>query len=407
MEAKTKLRQPSRKGKKAWRKNVDVSQVESGLDRARDETIKIGMPLTNASSDLLFAVDSTPDEAGLRKVGKKPLKVDEILSQRSAVPPLLSHKRGIEDEAAQLKKKGKVQGVTYKELGRLLRVAGRTADGKSSMAAIEAESREMSDVYDPWGESTKPADAKISARESRRLAKSAEHIKLSQTVSFAKPQQPPSTLSHAPLKFKEGGKAISVPEDGKSYNPSLDSWQHLLAEENVVLEKVEKQRIRDEEYKERIARLGELLDERERLGLDGASSDDDESSEAVNAKVEIKKEEDADKAQNEAVPATPDTKLNSKSKTVARSETIDLTKPKSDVRKHKLGKYRVLERPIEIKLSEELTDSLRLIKPEGNIAKDRFISLQERGIIEARIQITKGRKYKKHVTEKWSYKDIK
>ena len=31
--------QPSRKGKKAWRKNVDVSDVQAGLEEARDELI--------------------------------------------------------------------------------------------------------------------------------------------------------------------------------------------------------------------------------------------------------------------------------------------------------------------------------------------------------------------------------
>jgi nucleolar protein 53 len=31
--------QPSRKGKKAWRKNVDIGDVERSLDKARDEQI--------------------------------------------------------------------------------------------------------------------------------------------------------------------------------------------------------------------------------------------------------------------------------------------------------------------------------------------------------------------------------
>ena len=30
-------KQPSRKGKKAWRKNVDVSDVQAGLEEAREE----------------------------------------------------------------------------------------------------------------------------------------------------------------------------------------------------------------------------------------------------------------------------------------------------------------------------------------------------------------------------------
>ena len=33
-------KQPSRKGKKAWRKHVDVSDVQAGLEQAREEVIK-------------------------------------------------------------------------------------------------------------------------------------------------------------------------------------------------------------------------------------------------------------------------------------------------------------------------------------------------------------------------------
>jgi len=39
-EAPAQYRQPSRKGKKAWRKNVDVSDVQSGLENAREELIQ-------------------------------------------------------------------------------------------------------------------------------------------------------------------------------------------------------------------------------------------------------------------------------------------------------------------------------------------------------------------------------
>lgn len=33
-------KQPSRKGKKAWRKNVDVTEVQSGLEEVRDQIIQ-------------------------------------------------------------------------------------------------------------------------------------------------------------------------------------------------------------------------------------------------------------------------------------------------------------------------------------------------------------------------------
>ena len=38
-EAPQQHKQPSRKGKKAWRKNVDVTDIQVGLDEAREEVI--------------------------------------------------------------------------------------------------------------------------------------------------------------------------------------------------------------------------------------------------------------------------------------------------------------------------------------------------------------------------------
>ncbi len=39
-EAPKQFKQPSRKGKKAWRKNVDLTEVQEGLEVVRDEIIK-------------------------------------------------------------------------------------------------------------------------------------------------------------------------------------------------------------------------------------------------------------------------------------------------------------------------------------------------------------------------------
>lgn len=39
-EAPQQHKQPSRKGKKAWRKNVDVTEIQDGLEEVRDEIIK-------------------------------------------------------------------------------------------------------------------------------------------------------------------------------------------------------------------------------------------------------------------------------------------------------------------------------------------------------------------------------
>ena len=39
-EAPQQHKQSSRKGKKAWRKNIDVTDVQAGLEEAREEVIK-------------------------------------------------------------------------------------------------------------------------------------------------------------------------------------------------------------------------------------------------------------------------------------------------------------------------------------------------------------------------------
>ena len=40
VNAPQQYNQPSRKGKKAWRKNVDVSEIQEGLENVRDELIQ-------------------------------------------------------------------------------------------------------------------------------------------------------------------------------------------------------------------------------------------------------------------------------------------------------------------------------------------------------------------------------
>jgi nucleolar protein 53 len=66
----------------------------------------------------------------------------------------------------------------------------------------------------------------------------------------------------------------------------------------------------------------------------------------------------------------------------------------------------VPEKPLELVLPEELQDSLRLLKPEGNLLKDRFRNLLIRGKLETRKPIQQPKRAKRTYTEKWTYKDF-
>jgi nucleolar protein 53 len=46
--APAQYKQSSRKGKKAWRKNVDVTQIQSGLEDVRDQIIQGYFPTSSA-----------------------------------------------------------------------------------------------------------------------------------------------------------------------------------------------------------------------------------------------------------------------------------------------------------------------------------------------------------------------
>lgn len=66
----------------------------------------------------------------------------------------------------------------------------------------------------------------------------------------------------------------------------------------------------------------------------------------------------------------------------------------------------VPDAPLELVLPEELQDSLRLLKPEGNLLNDRFRNILIRGKIETRRPIQQPKKTKRKFTEKWAYKDF-
>lgn len=77
--------QASRKGKRAWRKNIDIQEIEQNLQDKRDEEIVLGKEVTDD-----FVIDDTPSS----KSGKLPkkLKTKEILTNKSKIPALTNQR---------------------------------------------------------------------------------------------------------------------------------------------------------------------------------------------------------------------------------------------------------------------------------------------------------------------------
>jgi len=66
----------------------------------------------------------------------------------------------------------------------------------------------------------------------------------------------------------------------------------------------------------------------------------------------------------------------------------------------------LLGKDLELVLPDELQESLRLLKPEGNLLKDRYRSLLVRGKVESRRPISFAKKANRKATEKWTHKDF-
>lgn len=397
--------QLSRKGKRAWRKNIDIDDVELGLEKQREDQI-----LGTDKVDDLFVVDTTGDDKIKNKYGKdiKTLKSTEILLQRSKVPGLNVERNN-----------KKLQGVSKKEVHRLMRIAGKV-QGETRTKAIHDKSGLINTkARDIWGDD-----------DSSTSKSKPEIYEKSSAISYTPATRAPKTLKSAPIKLKENEK---VPHAGKSYNPTLESWEGLIKQEFTSEKEKEDKKLELEKEKQRVMYLIENFDDKGELSSDNSDDDEEEEEEeepskievegslSINAPVQVKTKTRAQRNKEKRIKQRESLELELKtikaqikeleklpeilSSVVAKEEEDKL--PKLKKQKTKLFKYDNIEPQLEVKLSHELTDSLRSMKPEGNLLYDEMMKLQNTGKVESRKIVYKKRKYLPKITEKWTYKDFK
>ncbi|KAF2838968.1 P60-like protein, partial [Patellaria atrata CBS 101060] len=423
-QAPQQYKQPSRKGKKAWRKNVDISEVQEGLENVREEII-IGGVIAEKTSEELFTTDTTGSAAIQNAYNKthKSLKADQILAQRSSISAVDSRKRSasrITNGVLEPSKKRRT-GVSYKDLERLRRIAyhGDAATKDSVKSDGQAS-------YDPWMEQPK-------AKE--------------ECFSFLQEKQPvrePGTLKQAPISLAANGKAfpaVKKPEAGKSYNPVLQDWLELIDKEGKKEVEAEKKRLKEErEEKERMERAlataaepdpeseVESAWESEWEGIQSEPEGEwaqrkrpERKTQQQRKKIKRRKETERQAlweakqrkreqqvAQVRALAKAVEEKERARAMAVTSTGGAHSSDAEDDeLRRRRFGKIPIPQAPLEVVLADELQESLRLLKPEGNLLKDRFRNLLINGKIETRRPITQPKKPKTTVTEKWSYKDWK
>ncbi|KAL2885649.1 60S ribosome subunit biogenesis protein NOP53 [Ceratocystis lukuohia] len=423
-------KQSSRKGKKAWRKNIDVTEVEQGLEERNDQIIQGGI-LAEKESEDLFDIDTKGDVASKKSIPTRlrGLKADEIINQRSAVPSVSLRKRPaanskVGDGLVETKRLRK-DWVSHKELSRLRRVA----DGEREFLEVKDAS------YDLWD---------------------AEPVTTSNDDEFnfipkASKAKLPSTMKEQPVSLAANGKAIPAvkkPTGGFSYNPTFDDYTNRLDTEGAKAMEAEKKRLEqieiDRQRAEAAARSAAEAEAAE-AKLDLSEWEEDSAWEgfesgaedAAAAKASAKRPQRKTQAQRNRIKArkeeeqaanheramkrkqeqlrqlkriTKEVEAQEQEKLAVEAEVGSSSESEGDdsvLRRKAVSRLPLLEKELEIVLPDELQDSLRALKPEGNLLKDRYRNLLVRGRVDARKRVPFKKQRKGKLTEKWTYKDFK
>ncbi|KVI09997.1 ribosome biogenesis protein NOP53 [Cynara cardunculus var. scolymus] len=343
----------SRKGKKAWRANISTEDIEDFYEKSSKDALS-GGSLTEVPSDSLFFVDKSRDLSVKRKIDKhreKILRVDSILQKNSFVKPVPS--------SNQKKSKKKQKEIQRAE-------SSSQKDGTTDTGMV--------DIWDG-------TDELVVKR------------KISKTMNIP---------------------AVEVEPPGCSYNPPSESHQDSLA--NAVAD--EMQKIYTKELRPASVPLtvdGEVIDEEDMyfLDADNESDDDvqnkdvDENSDAdlekrpfkmkrvtrvvlnrrARNKEKLKMEAEVKKTKefSRDLDSLPDIidEIAKEDEEKSKRHTRRVIAKQERLKSHppRLGRRKFEPAPVQVLLSEEITGSLRKLKACCTLARDRYKSLEKRGII--------------------------
>ena len=388
-------------------------------------------------SSSLFVTDITGSDnirQAYRKK-RKPLKSDEILSQRTAVPAISTHKRSVHSKTTEgvLEPRSKRIKSNYVPPMECERLRMHAYDDSFTKEAFDAA---ITPLEDPWAE---PFTQKTDTPDLP-----ASFLKKS------KPIRAPDTLLHPPVSLLASSRSlpsVPKPKPAHSYNPVFEDWDALLRLEGEKEMAIERTRLSSEAAKDLAQKRTSaaasepewdpLLEEESawegfESEFEGIAEPDgvkekrpERKTKAERNKIKRRKEEamkrkhgahmmrrDKDAARAKEI-SSEITAKDAKRKAQDKEIEVDpesLLGPRGDDtelrRRSRLGKHALPPQHLELVLPDELQDSLRLLKPEGNLLRERFRNMQVRGHIEVRRPVKQIKKSKRTVAEKWSYKDF-
>lgn len=399
---KQKNRHISKKTKAAWRKNVDISDVDTFLEEQRQEE-RIGTVADKSDAEL-FLSDTIPSVGkSLKKTRKDKFSADPkfciSLENSSKVPDPIVKRNRVTNEAKITKRDSQTSRLEHKKLKSFI------GNNRKFLRGLKASGNVSKDL---WAEEPIPAELKDEWFP--------QNVVLHHMKNTGKPLVKVAESTHAK---PNAVRNVELPVSGSSYNPSIDDYNEL---KQTVIQK-ERQKIKHSEHLDRVVTkkfIKMSKEEREAMVLKEMSEglfenaaekataevDDDSENEysAVNQPVQNKKKKRSEKnrqfravARRNLEVATKvelkklkdinkvhqlSSELNKREKkTVKKQEN---RAKRSEEKKQKPGRvaYMQYEEPEDDFVEPtELADSLRTLAPVKSLAADRFKSFQKRTLI--------------------------
>ena len=398
----------SRKKKKDWRKNIDLTELEDALEKDRLE-LRTGGIVSNKANNELFVVEKSLEEAQNSSVNAK--RDHRYLVDRIIVPdPSLIKLPRVHNKKDRMRQKIQESKLFSKLQRQLLR------------RVLNKPNITKEEITDIWEKNLDEVKQDLFKK----------NVIVQYTEQLRK-QTPKRRPLHKQSPFNKN--AVEVAHPGTSYNPTFEDHQELLAKEH---DKEMKRIIKKESLQKALAVkrnevatpeiiANELI---EGLGFQETEStdeqdevvDNEDHAEEQTINLEFTKPKSKKQRKHEA---RLERRKHIKDFVIKREKQyqqvkkiiseFDQAKKEQDVKKARraakvrrpmLSRIRYEEPDQEFKLSSEIQGSLRKLKPEGSVMFDRYMSMQKRCIIEPRKKFKTRRRNKAVLVEKRSFREI-
>ncbi|CAG7873652.1 unnamed protein product, partial [Brassica rapa] len=367
----------SRKGKKAWRANISTEDIEDFFEKSTKDALS-GGNLSAAPSEDLFHVDKSHDIPVKRKIEKhreKVLRCDSVLKKNPFVQVVSSSKpkskiskkntNVVESKTLKQAQKNVDDGSVMTDLwgdddnnnGEHEKNPRKIWKMTSTIPAVEVDPAGCS--YNPTAESHEDMLAEAVAQEMQKVYKNElgpEPVPL--TIDGNNNIEDEAGLLSVCNRIINGKSAYFLgvdngsegEEEADAENESSEAGNNKLARTTkrvtrVVLNKRSRQKaLRKIETKEKLKeKLSKEIDSLPKILKEIAKDDKEKQNKLIRKKI-------------------------------AKEEVLKIRPPR-------LGKHKYEAPPVQVLLTEEMTGSLRKLKACCTLARDRFKSLEKRGIL--------------------------